>query len=143
VLLPSASVARRDLQVAVLERTDPDVCPRGRDHERAESLDRVLFLNGLAVCADVRKAAAVTQPLDAGHRVADVAKPGGFCGIDVLSGKSLTHRDSGFERLQNDLETCSNATRQVHSSVHARANALPLAHRPPGSRPNLATLGGT
>ena len=91
VLLASTCIARRDLEMSFRDRADPDVAPRGRDHQRAKSLDVLTLANDATVRIDVREASADATPADAGQRVRHVPKPRGFRGGDEFSRRSLAH----------------------------------------------------
>ena len=84
ILLATTRVARRDLQMPVLVRADPDVGPRRRNHERAEAPQHLARANYAAVGINVSEAAAVPLPANAGHRIGHVAKSRRFRGADVF-----------------------------------------------------------
>src|ERR1700733_13461128 len=77
VLLSAARVAAGRLDVAVRERADPDLLPRGRNGERADARERRLVVDRLAARGDVREIGPAADPLAANPRpvVVDVPQP--------------------------------------------------------------------
>jgi hypothetical protein len=62
VLFPSAGVGSDRLDVAVLVRTDPDVGPGGRDHQRGDPRQRLLVVDPPAgLLVEVRESAAAPE----------------------------------------------------------------------------------
>jgi len=90
VLLASARVTRGDLQVAVLVRTNPDIRPRRRNHERAKPIDRFARANDVSVRVDVRKPATLALTSNTRHRIGNVSEARGSRGPHVLVRDRLT-----------------------------------------------------
>src|SRR5687767_4284262 len=91
ILLPSTRVARRDLEVSLRHRTDPDVAPRRRDRQGAEATDARSLPDDATVRIEIGEPAADATPVDAGHRVRHVPKPRRFRGSNELSSRSVAH----------------------------------------------------
>ena len=76
VLLAAASVATDGLDVATLDRRDPDVGPCRWDGQRLEPSDPIWIDDAAAIGADVAEPAPRRSSANSGHRVADIAQPG-------------------------------------------------------------------
>jgi hypothetical protein len=76
VLLAARLVRADRLQVAVGVRADPDVVPRGRDHELGDALEHLGLVDAAAVLVDVEEAAPVAPPADAGAGAVGAAQTG-------------------------------------------------------------------
>jgi hypothetical protein len=83
ILLASARVARRGLNVTVGNRTDPYVFVGGRDGKRLDASELRLVFDGLTVRIEIRKMPAVRLARDTGPVVVDVAKPGVPGGFEI------------------------------------------------------------
>jgi len=73
VLLASARVAGRGLNVTVGNRTDPDVAIRRRNRQSFDASELALVFDGLAVRIEIRKIPAAQLARNAGPRVVNVA----------------------------------------------------------------------
>src|SRR6185369_11200354 len=90
VLLASTRIARRDLEMPLRDRTDPDVAPRRRNHERAKSMNSLPLADYAAVRIDVRESSTDATPANARQRVRHIAKPSRFRGTDEFARRPLT-----------------------------------------------------
>src|SRR5688572_10007176 len=90
ILLSSARIARRDLQVAARRRADPHVRPSWRDHELADALELRRVAYRRAIGPRVRKASPTPPASNPGGVVRHVSKACGFRRLHVLIGE--THR---------------------------------------------------
>ena len=79
ILLPTASVARCDLKVSILEGADPDIGPRRRNHEGLEPGEHLRRANYLAVGVNIIEPAPMLLASNARHCVGYVAKTRGLC----------------------------------------------------------------
>src|SRR5580700_4592354 len=78
VLLAAPRVVSNGLNMAVIERTDPNVRPGQRNHQRLDFFERVLIADRLSVRADIIKAFAATLTHDSRSLIGDVPKMSGF-----------------------------------------------------------------
>jgi len=76
VLFAPASIARRSLNVAVGNRTDPHVFIRGRNRQRFDAPKLALVFDGPAVRIEIREVTAMRLACNTGPRVVNVTKPG-------------------------------------------------------------------
>src|SRR5687768_1369382 len=84
VLLSAAPIPRRHLQVAVLVRADPNVGPRGRNHQQPKPFDRRALADHQTGGIYVLEPTAMPMPADPRHCIGDVAKARRVRGADVL-----------------------------------------------------------
>src|SRR5205823_2335288 len=68
-------IAARGLDVSVRPGTDPDIRPRWRDGQRADTAQLLPVADRPAVGADVAELLPRAPALDPGNRIADIAQP--------------------------------------------------------------------
>jgi hypothetical protein len=97
VLLASARVAARGLQVAVGLRADPDIGPGRGNHERLDALERGFVRDRLALGREVAEAILARFAPDAGLVVVDVAQAGSLGGGGRIAERCRIERRGGVK----------------------------------------------
>lgn len=83
ILLAAACITSGCLNVAVWNRTDPNIFVRRRNRERFDAADLALVFDRFTVGIEIREGAPAQLACDAGPRVVNVAKPGVPGGFEV------------------------------------------------------------
>ncbi len=102
VLLAPARIAPRRLQVAVGLRADPDVLPRGRNHQALDARQCGLVLHRRAMRVQIAKAVLDGLAVDAGAAIVHVAQAGrargagGVFGVECVDGIKGLAGHGGF-----------------------------------------------
>ena len=91
VLLAAASVASRRLDMTEPARGYPHIAPRRWDREPLDSMKLTGIADRNAIAVDIRKAAPLPAPADAGLLVGRVAKPGQLRGGDAVARDFVAH----------------------------------------------------
>src|SRR2546425_12541202 len=117
ILLSSARVARRRLDVSPGIGTDPDLGPGGRDRKGIDPF-------ALGCRGDARSVRRIKGPTlarafapDSGEAVGDVAEPGAGGGLAVLVGPRRDHRVRLYRKFRTPYDPCRSSV-GAYSLMH-------------------------